>query len=236
MMIDRSLGYGRHIVHDYLKKSLPFNSVLDIGAGNGRDLLMARGVNRNAELHAIEYSDSYIANLKKHDINIYQIDIEKERLPFADESMDIVIANQILEHVKEIFWIFNEISRVLTVGGRLIIGVPNLASLHNRLLLLIGCQPTSIQLYSAHIRGFTISGFDKFLSYCWKGGYERIQAKGSNFYPFPPILARPLADFFPSLAWGIFMLSKKSRQYNDEFLKYPLENSLETNFFLGKDW
>jgi SAM-dependent methyltransferase len=235
MMIDRTLSYGRHIIHDYLNKSLPFNNVLDIGAGNGGDLKIARAINPDAKLNAVEYYAPYVANLKQFNINIYQLNIEKEKLPFANESMDIIIANQILEHVKELFWILHEISRVLALDGNLIIGVPNLASLHNRFLLLIGRQPTPIQLYSAHIRGFTISGFDQLLSRCWKGGYDLIQVKGSNFYPFPPTLAMPLADIFPSLAWGITMLYKKRRSYYDEFLKYPLDNFLETNFFLGKD-
>lgn len=64
-----------------------------------------------------------------------QLNIERDPLPFADESVDIFMANQVLEHCKEIFWIFSEVSRCLKPGGCFIIGVPNLAALHNRLLL-----------------------------------------------------------------------------------------------------
>ena len=56
-----------------------------------------------------------------------------------------MIANQILEHTKEVFWIWHEIARVLAPQGQLILGVPNLASAHNRLLLLLGRQPTRDQ-------------------------------------------------------------------------------------------
>ena len=86
MIIDRTLGYGRHIIHDYLNKSLPFNNVLDIGAGNGGDLNIARTINPAAKLHAVEYYDPYVANLKQFNVSTYQINIEKERLPFSDES------------------------------------------------------------------------------------------------------------------------------------------------------
>ena len=58
--------------------------------------------------------------------------------------------------------------------------------------------------------------------------------KGSNFYPFPPFIAKRLAKIFPSLAWGIFLLFKKIRKYNNKaFLEYPVKNRLETNFFVG---
>jgi hypothetical protein len=115
----------------------------------------------------------------------------------------------------------------------LIIGVPNLASLHNRLLLLLGKQPTPIQTNSAHIRGFTKGDILKFVDSCFPGGYELKAFGGSNFYPFPPMIARPLARFFPTMAWGIFLLLEKQRDYQREFLEYPIAQRLETNFYVG---
>jgi len=38
---------------------------------------------------------------------------------------------------------------------------------------------------------------------------------------------------FPGMAWGIFLLLEKTREYTDEFLRYPTVNQLETNFYLG---
>jgi len=90
-----------------------------------------------------------------------------------------------------------------------VLGVPNLASLHNRLLLVIGKQPTSIQNSSAHVRGYTKSDILKLLRIY--GGYEVIVFKGSNFYPFPLLLAKPLAKCFPNMAWSIFFLLKKTK-------------------------
>ena len=67
-----------------------------------------------------------------------------------------------------------------------------------------------------------------------EGGYEVIDFKGSNFYPFPPFIAKPLAKALPNMAWSIFFLLKKTKDYNDEFIKWPIEKRLETNFYLGK--
>jgi hypothetical protein len=39
---------------------------------------------------------------------------------------------------------------------------------------------------------------------------------------------------FPTLAWGIFFLFEKRREYKSEFLDYPVNQRLETNFHLGR--
>ena len=230
-IIDKSLNFGRSIIKEYLENSLPFNSVLDLGAGEGKDLLSAKSVNSSAKLFAIEQFDPNIKCLQEQSINVYKLNIEKDQLPFEDESIDIIVANQILEHAKEIFWIMHEISRVLKVGGKLILGLPNLASLHNRLLLLFGLQPTPIQLYSAHIRGFTKPGLMKFLNLY--GGFIICNYKGSNFYPFPSYIAKPLAKILPSLSWGMFFLLKKTTNYSNEFLNYIENRGLQTPFYIG---
>lgn len=232
-MIDRSLNYGRHHIYDYLLKALPYSSVLDIGAGCGVDLAIAKQVNSAAKQIAIEAYAPYVEKLSLQGVQVHPLNIEKDSLPFNDESIDVVIANQVLEHTKELFWIFHEISRVLAVGGKLIIGVPNLASLHNRLLLLLGKQPSPIQNASAHVRGYTKHDLTRFVSLCFPGGYELIEFKGSNFYPLPPLLARPLAGILPNMAWGIFLMFEKRTKYSRHFLDFPVQKKLETNFFLG---
>ncbi len=232
-MIDRSLNYGRHIIRDYLIRE-DFASILDVGAGEGSDLLIAKGAKPNAKLYAIECYPESVQKLEERDIEVTSLNIETEKLPFSDESLDVIMGNQIFEHVKEVYWIFHEISRVLKVGGKLIIGVPNLASLHNRLLLSLGKQPTSIKTNSAHVRGYTKGDILTFLDSGFPGGYKLKRFKGSNFYPFPSFVARPMAVLLPSMAWSIFLLMEKTKEYdNSGFIEYPIKEGLQTNFFVG---
>jgi SAM-dependent methyltransferase len=233
-MIDRSLNYGRRQIERFLRSSGEYATVLDIGAGQGDDLLLSRSVNPGASVHAVEVCPEYAGRLAEKKILVHALNIEKDRLPFSDGSVDVVIANQVLEHVKELFWIFHEITRVLPVGGKLILGVPNLAALHNRVLLAFGRQPSPLKNNSAHIRGYTKQDIVRFLEGCFPGGYGLISFGGSNFYPFPPVLARPLAKLFPNMAWGIFFLFEKQREYNREFLEFPAKERLETNFYVGR--
>lgn len=232
-MIDRALNYGRHLIDQFINISNPFTSVLDIGAGSGVDLAIAKRINPASTLYAIECYAPLAKLLKSNGIATCNINIENCVFPYSDESIDLVIANQILEHTKEVFWIFHEVSRILPVGGKFIVGVPNLASLHNRLLLAFGEHPTPIKTASAHIRGFTKNDLLSFVHSCFPGGYKLVAFGGSNFYPFPPVVARPLAKLFPSMAWSIFFLLEKQCRYNGEFNDYPIKERLATNFIVG---
>ena len=232
-MIDRTLNYGRHHIKSFLATATPYHTVLDLGAGHGDDLLFSKTFAPDATLHAMESHPPYVEELQSKGINVFSANIEREPLPFADGSVDVIIMNQIMEHVKEVFWILHEVTRVLKRGGSFIVGVPNLAALHNRLLLLLGKQPSQLKNHSAHVRGYTKDDFHQLLDSGFPQGYALKQFGGSNFYPFPPALAKPLAAAFPTLAWGIFMRWQKNQAYNDGYLRYPTEQRLETLFFLG---
>jgi hypothetical protein len=91
-----------------------------------------------------------------------------------------------------------------------VIGVPNLASLHNRIALLLGLQPPSIEPLGPHVRGFTRSAMCAFAE-C-DGFFTVEEFAGSNFYPFPPALSRILAKSLPSLAVGSFYLLRRTEK------------------------
>jgi SAM-dependent methyltransferase len=232
-MIDRSLNYGRESIAGFLRSTTPLDSVLDIGAGEGADLLAARVCNPDAKLIAIESYKPAVEILEHNGIAAHALDIERDRLPAKDCSVDAVIANQILEHTKELFWILHESTRVLRVGGSLIIGVPNLASLHNRVLLALGRQPTAIKSDSAHVRGFTFTDINEFLQNCFPSGYECAGRRGENFYPLPGPLASVSARLLPSMAWGMSLKFVKQKPYRNEFLERLHMRGYETNFFRG---
>jgi ubiquinone/menaquinone biosynthesis C-methylase UbiE len=50
--------------------------------------------------------------------NVEFVEGEAERLPFPDESFDVVISNGVIDLVPDKDAIFSELSRVLNPGGR----------------------------------------------------------------------------------------------------------------------
>lgn len=236
------LNYGRNIIEKYCKRCMAETEnkehfiILDLGAGSGIDLInCAKGVEdsiKDIELWALE---SYVPNieiLRKKGIHVKKFNIEKDKFPFEDESVDFIIMNQILEHTKEIFWIFGEVSRVLRKGGNCIVGVPNLASLHNRCALMAGIQPTSIRALGPHVRGFTKNDFISFIE--TDGFFQVDYFAGSNFYPFPPqisnLLSKLMPNFAVSIFWGIKRTAKKGN-----FIHILDNRFFETPFYRGKE-
>ncbi len=233
----RYLNWGREVIKRWaLDFCLHTNSirVLDVGCGQGSDLLniheALKEKNISSELYGIEVYEEYKNHAESLGIAVASINLEIEAFPYADEYFDVVVVNQVMEHVKEFFWIASEMNRVLKPGGLLIVGVPNLASWHNRLLLLLGRQPTSIRLLGPHVRGYTKQSLVQAMTEY--GGFSFQASAGTNFYPFPTTIAKILAKLFPNGAVSLFLAFKKVRP--SSFGKF-LENHLETNFKAPKN-
>lgn len=233
-LVDHTETYGRHVLEKAIQ-GLDTSLCLDLGCGNGDDLMVVKKHNPEVKCVGVDFDDRNREGLLEKGIEFVSTNIENQSLPFESETIDLIIANQVLEHTKEIYWIHHEIFRTLKVGGFLYVGVPNILSLHNRILGLLGIHPTCLKMISGHVRGF--SKKDTILFYREIGGNLLTieQFYGSQFYPFPRIMARPLARTFPFLAFSIFFLIKKTAAYQGEFIRWLSENLLETNFYAGGD-
>jgi len=90
--------------------------VLDLGCGSGRHVgpLAARG----AKVVALDLAPSAV------DGAIATLTADGRRLPFRDGAFDLVIASEVLEHVRAPAPIVAEARRVLRPRGRLVVSVP----------------------------------------------------------------------------------------------------------------
>lgn len=233
-IVDHTETYGRHVLAARLPSIRPAVA-LDLGCGLGGDLGLVRAAHPDCALHGVDFGPHNAERLAAAGITLHVRDIERETLPFADGTVDLVIANQVIEHTKEIFWIFHEVFRVLKPGGRFYLGVPNLLSLHNRLLMLLGRHPTQHKLYSAHVRVFSPRDLRAFFETVTPG-IARVEGPwGAQFYPFPRAIARPLASLLPGMAFSIFFWIEKAGAYDGEFLRWPAHATLESNFRTAGD-
>jgi 2-polyprenyl-3-methyl-5-hydroxy-6-metoxy-1,4-benzoquinol methylase len=73
-----------------------------------------------------------------------QVDAEKS-LPFAGATFDLVWLTEVLEHVRNVSGLLEELRRVVTPGGRLIITTPNSAFWLYSVMGLFGITPAQIQ-------------------------------------------------------------------------------------------
>jgi Methyltransferase domain len=234
VFVDHGESYGPQAMERFVRSLKRVETAVDLGAGIGRDLSIVKRIHPGARAIAIECEAQLADGLRGIADEIHILDLESDALPLRAGSADVIVANQVLEHTKEIFWIFDQVTRALPIGGSFIFGVPNIASLHNRIaLLLLGRQPSQHKLCSAHVRPFSKADTLVFLEQCFPGGYELAGFAGAQFYPFPRAIARILAALAPTLAYSIFFHIRKTREYRGEFLHYLAQAHLQTNFRTG---
>jgi len=76
---------------------------------------------------------------KRNEIPFSGVNLRSYSLPYASESFDVVILCELLEHLNfNPLPVLQELNRILKPGGHIYIGMPNGASLGNRLRLLRG--------------------------------------------------------------------------------------------------
>lgn len=108
-----------------------------------------------------------------------------EKLPFQDNSFDLVLLLEVIEHLVYPTFTVNEIKRVLVSNGFLILSTPNVASLRNRIFLLQGrhWQHERETDPQGHVQFFDKQ---KLINYLSNNGFEVLVLKGaSNNYFIP---------------------------------------------------
>ncbi len=232
------IDFGREIVKKWslpvFEKNLQPN-ILDVGCGHGEDLsrILTAAGSALPNCYGIESLERHVNKFPYDQLNIPRgnivcINLEQDSLPFSNCFFDLVIANQVLEHTKELFWIFSELARVVKPGGSVILGVPNLASLHNRILLLMGDQPSCIETYGPHVRGFTIPALKRFIMKC--GCFRIVRITGDHYYPFPKRIGHVFSRLFPGSAVLIYFLLERNETSSCAFKHELLSHPFETEF------
>ena len=103
----------------------PGERVLDLGSGAGTDsLIAAQMVGEQGRVTGIDMTPQMLAKARAAAAemgaeNVEFVESEAERLPFPDESFDVVISNGVIDLIPDKDAVFAELFRVLAPGGRI---------------------------------------------------------------------------------------------------------------------
>jgi len=183
-------------------------TLLDVGCWDGEFSSRCAAALGAERVLGVEVYEGPAAEAERRGLEVARIDLETGRLPWADGSVDVVVCNQVLEHLKNVWLPMTEMHRVLRPGGHAVLSVPNLASLHNRVLLALGRQPTSIRVFGPHVRGYA---FREFRDLIERGGaYEIEDRLSAGFYPLPARWSRPFSKLWPAAGHTTIVLARKT--------------------------
>jgi len=162
------LGCGNPVAIASLRQG---ETMLDLGAGAGIDcFLAANKVGKNGKVIGVDMTpemlDKARENAEKGNYDNVEFRLgEIENLPVADNSVDVVISNCVINLTPDKGRVFREAYRVLKQGGRLIVSDIVLlkelpSSIKNSVAAYIGCVAGAI-LKDEYIGAIEAAGFQE---------------------------------------------------------------------------
>ncbi|MBI2523131.1 class I SAM-dependent methyltransferase [Candidatus Woesearchaeota archaeon] len=198
----------------------PVDSLLDLGCWDGANTIRYGKKAHAKKLFGIEIEETKakIASNKWIKVKLSNLN---DRFPFKDNSMDVVAANHVIEHLTQTELFISEIYRVLKKNGYAVIATPNLASWHNVFALTFGIQPfsgphvrtsnhdiksisemddykvknllKSTEKGKDYLRHLVVMTYKELIKNLRKAGFVIEKSYGFGYYPLPSLLANLFA-------------------------------------------
>ena len=201
-------------------------ALLDLGCGRGEFTVMAAGKIGTNSLWGIDINKGYLFEASKRDIKTRFSNLNKA-FPFEDETFNVIISQQVIEHLYFLDSFIKEVFRVLKPNGYAVISTENLASWHNVFALLLGYQPFSCSVSEdfnignpfsphymesvrdplIHVRILTPRALEELLKI---QGFQVEKIVGAGYYPFSGKFSSLIASLNPSHAHFIIVKVRKS--------------------------
>jgi SAM-dependent methyltransferase len=172
------LGCGNPVAVASLKKG---ETVLDLGSGAGIDcFLAAEKVGKNGKVIGVDMTHEMITraeeNAKKGNYeNVEFRQGEIENLPVADDTVDVIVSNCVINLSPDKQRVFREAFRVLRPGGRVM--VSDVVLLHE----LPGFIKDSVEAYIGCLSGALLK--DDYMSAIKEAGFKEVAITDETAFP-----------------------------------------------------
>jgi SAM-dependent methyltransferase len=199
--------------------------IADLGAGDGLIATELRAHFPKSDIVCVEVYPPYVKATRDRGFMVVESDLNSA-LKLEECAFDLVLSNQVIEHLYDTDLFLRESRRLLKPGGALIVSTENAASWHNIGALLLGWQPFSLSNVSdirggignpmglhrsdpgppfpmQHHRLFSLRGLSELVAV---HGFRVLQTAGAGYYPLPP----SVGGFEPSHAHFITVTGVKT--------------------------
>ena len=188
------------------KYASPQKTFLDAGAGRGPYTEIAK--EKYGKKYCFEYDQTELNNAKinlKYDSSIFFNRVDITKIPLNNDTIDVAICSEVLEHIPMYNVAMDEIYRVMKKGAVLLFSMPNSNSLlygpskiKNK-KLLINLDETKIKDKKwEQLRHYNFS-YKQIEDIATKAGFRIIKKQGVNNVRIPKKIRKALMIYLPSL-------------------------------------
>lgn len=218
--LEYNLKIIRRTIEKYCRERIDI--YLDLGAGNCQLTSYIASLVNPKEVIVIDIDEETLRIALRKGFKAFRINLNIDELPLENNSVDLVTAFEVLEHLWNKDKVLEEVYRVLRPEGLFIVSTPNLVSLINRFLILLGQLPLHYNVslkYEVekpsygHISLYTADSLRKHLSVI---GFEVLETAGMlTHYAYKNVAIKAimitLSRLRPSLAPDILIVAKKRK-------------------------
>lgn len=164
--------------------------ILDLGCGQGHITARIKDSYPNTEVSGLDYSVSAINYANEKFSSIDFIVGNAYKMPYSENYFDIVVCNNMWEHVPDPLYLLKKISKILKPSGFLIISTPSRYRLANLIRVMMG-KPVTFMSQN-HVTEYSVGQVIEQLSY---GNYtiKQIYSKKTDL---PTIKGKTAHMFF----------------------------------------
>jgi len=187
-----------HLLAGVLRGARQSMRIVDVGCGDGeatrRIADLAASMSAGHEVAGSDWAWGPLRRARERDLTVFRGSLESPGLPLATGSVDVVVLNEVIEHLVDTDAAVAELYRVLRPGGYLLLSTPNLAAWFNRGALLFGIQPIFSEVslrrvvgrpgsvVAGHLHLFTRRAMAEFLV---ANGFVDIAISGACYHDVP---------------------------------------------------
>lgn len=193
------------VYEELLPGDIKGKKLVDIGAGTG--WFSSRAHQREAEVYSLDIGLELLVEVRKK-VKAREIAGNTMDLPFRENSFEIVISSEVIEHTDSPEKAVHEMARILKPGGIMIVTCPN-----------------RIWLWAVHLANFLkirpfhghedMPSFNQLERFVNSAGLEIEKHIGFHPWPFQirflQDLSRKVDHHFAETFWGRFMINQAIR-------------------------
>jgi len=143
--------------------------ILDVGCGEGHVTTAIAEKFGGSNVTGLDYSLSAIDHANKHYSDVDFSVGDARCLPYRKDFFDVVVCNNLWEHVPDPLRLLEEISKVTKKGGYLVVSTPSRYRIRNLMRVLTG-KPIQ-RMSKHHVTEYSVGQMHELLAY---GNYDII--------------------------------------------------------------